>query len=115
MRLPISATASGNREVLEGVVEEAADDQAFGGLRRDAAALQVVPLVGVDGTHRRGVGAAHVVVLDLQVRHRLRPRVIGQLHDPVGLHRVAAASVGPDVDEPGVHRVGTSRLSAPLK
>ena len=57
---------------------------------RHAAALEVEALVLVDRADGRGVRAAHVVVLDLEVRHRLGPRLVRQLDVAVGLEGVGA-------------------------
>src|SRR5207247_7876285 len=49
-----------DREPLEHVVEEAEHDQPLGVVGRDAAALEVVELVVVDGSDGRRVGTLHV-------------------------------------------------------
>ena len=58
-----------------------------------AAALEVEALLLVDRTDGRGVAAVHVVVLDLEVGHRLGPRVLGELDVAVGLEGVGAPGV----------------------
>ena len=60
---------------------------------RHAAALEVEALLLVDRADRRGVAAVHVVVLDLEVGHRLGPGVVGQLEVAVGLEGVGAPGV----------------------
>src|SRR6266511_422773 len=62
---PECADQRRDRQSLQHVVEEAQDDQAFGVLRPNAAALEVVELVLVDGADRARVRALHVVGLDL--------------------------------------------------
>ena len=57
------------------VAEEAFDHQPFGHLRWHASALEVEALLLVDRTDGRRVGAVHVVVVDLEVGHRLGPGV----------------------------------------
>src|SRR5213080_4292007 len=75
MRSPIqslsrrSFTACRRRARTPGAGEEPAHDQAIRCCRRYAPALEVVPLLLVDGPHCRGVTAPHVVLLDLEVGH----------------------------------------------
>ena len=109
---PISARtcsrSGGDRHAGEHLVEEAGDDQPLGDARRHASALEVEALLVVDRADRRGVAAADVVVLDLEVRHRLGPRVLGQLEVAVGLEGVGAPGLLPDPDEAGVDRPGVA-------
>src|SRR4029079_5436217 len=72
----LAAQLGGQRtdgQLVEHLVEEAEHDEPLGDLGRDAAALEVEALVGVDRSDRRGVAAAHVVGLDLEVRDALGP------------------------------------------
>src|SRR5436305_6392903 len=69
--------------VLEGdavqhVAEKALDEHALGGLLGDAARAQVEEVLGVDRADRRAVGAADVVVVDLQHRDRGRLGLVAQ-------------------------------------
>ena len=80
---------------------------------RHAPALEVEALLLVDRPDRRGVAAAHVVVLDLEVRHRLGPCVVGQLDVAVGLEGVRAPGVLPHPDQPGVDATGSDRRPRP--
>ena len=71
--------ASGRRSLAPAgwskhLVEEPGHDEPLGDLGRDAAALEVEALLLVDRADGRGVAAVHVVVLDLEVGHRLGPR-----------------------------------------
>src|SRR5262245_39338099 len=91
-----------DRQLIEHLVEEAEHDQPLGDLRRDAPALEVEALVGVDRADRRGVTAAHVVGLDLEVRDALGPRSLAQREVAVGLECCCAAGVLADLDEAGV-------------
>ncbi len=52
------------------------------------------------------MAAPHVVVLDLEVRHGLGPRVGAELDVAVGLEGVGALRLRTDLDEPCVHRPG---------
>ena len=44
----------------------------------DPPGLEVVALILVDGSHRRGVTAAHVVLLDIEIRNRIGVGTLGQ-------------------------------------
>ena len=94
-------------QLVEHLVEEAEHDQALGDLRRDAAALEVEALLGVDRADGRGVAAADVVRLDLEVRDALGPRPLAQREVAVGLERRRAAGVLADLDQA---RVDAARL-----
>ena len=63
--------------------------------------MQVEELVLVDLADRRAVGAAHVVGADLQPRHRVDARLVGQHQVAVGLVGVGALRVRLDPDQPG--------------
>ena len=79
----------------------------LGDLGPDAPALEEEALLGIDRTDGARMAALDVVGLDLEVRHRLGPRVVGQLDDPVGLVRVRALAFVVDTDHAGVDGVGT--------
>src|SRR3712207_9062728 len=59
------------RQAVDGVLEEAEHDEALGDVGRNAARLEVVELIPVDRADGRGVRAADVVGLDLEVGDRL--------------------------------------------
>src|SRR3954468_24954056 len=73
---------TGDGQALDDVLEEAEHDQAVGHLGGHAARLEVVALLLVDRADGRRVAARHLVLLDLQVRHR-----VGLC--PLGEHEVA--------------------------
>src|SRR5918993_697197 len=88
-----------DRQLVEDLVEEAEHDEALGDLGRDAAALEVEALLGVDRADGRRVAAAHVVRLDLEVRDALRPGALAERQVAVGLERRRATGVLADLDE----------------
>src|ERR1700677_1426064 len=59
----------GNGRTVDNGVEEAAHDEPLGHFGRHAARLNVITLVLVDRSHRGGMGAADVVLQDVEVGH----------------------------------------------
>src|ERR1700734_3822745 len=59
----------GNGRTVDDGVEEATYDEALGHFGRDPARLNVVALVLVDRSDRGGMGAADVVLQDVEVGH----------------------------------------------
>ena len=94
------------RQLLQDLVEEAEGDQPVGHLGRHPPALQVEALVLGDRADGRGVAAAHVVVLDLQVGHRVGVGALVQHQVAVGLHGVGAPRPLLDPDQAAVDRAG---------
>src|SRR5581483_217631 len=87
--------AGAERQAVDGVLEEAEDDQALGDVGRHAPGGEVVELVRLDRADGRGVGAADVVALDLQVRDRVGLGPFGEDEVAVGLRGVGPDRRGP--------------------
>ena len=81
----------------------------------DATGHQVEQLLVVEPTRRTGVsGTEHLAGLDLEVRHRVRPRTLGQQQVAVLLVRVGAGRGGADQHVADPHRAGAVALQRAL-
>ena len=65
-------------------------DQPLRHRRRDTSRLEVEALLAVDLADGRGVRAADVVLLDVEIRHRVRVCPVAQHEVAVGLEGVGA-------------------------
>src|SRR5580704_3143938 len=63
-----------NRRTVDDGVEEASHDEPLGHFGRDAPGLNVVTLVLVDRSHRGGMGAADVVLQNVEIGHGIGVR-----------------------------------------
>ncbi len=109
-----SGTSARRGQAFEHLVEEAEHDEPLGQLGRHAAALEVEALLLVDRPDGAGVGAAHVVGLDLEVGHALGPGVLGELQVAVRLEGVGAPGLLAHPDEARCTRSGRGPATAPL-
>ncbi len=71
---------------------------------RHATRLDVIALILVDRAHRRGMGAADIVLQDVEVGHGVGVRPFVEDEVVVGLAGVAAHGSPVDPDEPAVDR-----------
>ena len=101
---PTSRSGLLEGDPLEDLAEEALDDHPLGGRRGDAARLQVKEALRVDRADGGAVGAADVVVVDLEHRDRGRLGVVGEHQVAVGLVGVGAGGALLDPDQSGVDR-----------
>ena len=92
--------------LVEEVVEEAEQDQPIGDLCRHAPTLEVETLLGVDRTDRRGVRAADVVLLDVEIGNRVGVRALGEHEVAIGLRGDGTAGALGHVDHAAVDRAG---------
>ena len=109
----LGPTSAGTGRRSSTSAKKPGDDQPLGDVGGHAPALEVEALLLVDRPDGGGVAAVHVVVLDLEVRHRLGPGVVGELDVAVRLEGVGAARLLPHPDEPGVHRRERGRRPRP--
>ena len=86
------------------VGEEPQDDEAFGHGRGDPPRLEVVALLLVDGPHRRGVAAAHVVLVDVEIGHGVGMGPFGEHEVVVRLEGIGAPCPFADPDQAAVDR-----------
>src|ERR1700691_1437049 len=93
-----------NRRAVDDGVEEATHDETLGHFGRHAARLNVVTLVLVDRPHRRGVGAADVVLQYVEIGHGVGVRPFVEDEVVVGLAGVAAYGTAVHPDQPAVDR-----------
>src|ERR1035437_1101188 len=91
-------------DAVDDGLEEAVHQGVLRLLKREATALQVEELVGVDLAHGGAVGAAHVVGLDLELGHGIGLGFGRQDQAAVGLVGVRMLGVLADLDQPRVDR-----------
>ncbi len=109
------SSIAGNADLLDQLVEEAADDQPAGLVLGDAAGLQVEQLLVVEPAGGAGVaGADDLAGLDLEVRHRVGAGAVGQHEVAVELVGVGALGRGPDQDVTDPHGVRAVALQRAL-
>src|SRR3954470_9244349 len=105
----------GDAEVLHDVGEEAADDEAPGGLGVDAPRAEVEQLLVVEPAGGAGVpGADDLAGLDLQVGHRVGAGAVGEHQVAVQLVGVGALGLRPDQHVADPDRVRAVALQGAL-
>ena len=114
--VPISRScSSGSADLLDDVGEEAAHDEAAGGLGVDAARAEVEQLLVVEPAGGAGVaGADDLAGLDLQVGHRVGAGAVGEHQVAVELVGVGAVAAGRMRTSPIQTVRASSPCSAPL-
>src|SRR5699024_3777006 len=98
----------GHLDLLDHFIEEAAHHELAGYLLGDAAGHEVEQVLLIEASRRGGVaGTGDVAGLDLEVRHRVRPRPIGEDEVAVELVGVDVESLGADehIADPDAARV----------
>ena len=101
--------------MLDDVGEEAADDEAAGGLGVDAARAEVEQLLVVEPAGGAGVaGADDLAGLDLQVGHRVGAGAVGEHQVAVELVGVGAGGRRADADVADPDRAGVLALQRAL-
>src|SRR5690606_25344516 len=94
-----------DREPVDHLGEEAADEHPLSPFSADAPALEVVEMLVFERSNRRPMATYDVVAQDLQIRNRMRLGVLGQHEVAVGLEGGGSESVLLDPKKACEHRL----------